>query len=48
MGIEAYCPTCQRALYVGDDDHEFCPVCSSPLIEAINDGEQGSVQPQNA
>lgn len=40
MGNEAYCPTCQRSLYLADDDQDACPVCSSPLLESIGETER--------
>lgn len=40
MGNEAYCPTCQRSLYLADDDQDSCPVCSSPLLESIGDAAE--------
>jgi hypothetical protein len=36
MALSAFCPTCQRTVYVQDGDTPVCPVCSSPLLEAID------------
>ncbi len=33
MAKEAFCTTCQRTVYMGQDDGDGCPVCSSPLVE---------------
>jgi RNA polymerase subunit RPABC4/transcription elongation factor Spt4 len=32
MAIKAFCPSCQRYVYLEQDDTAVCPVCSSPLI----------------
>jgi RNA polymerase subunit RPABC4/transcription elongation factor Spt4 len=32
MAIKAFCPSCQRYVYLEQDDSAVCPVCSSPLI----------------
>ena len=36
--MAAYCPNCDRVVYLGEDDTSVCPVCSTPLI-ATEDGE---------
>ncbi len=33
MAIQAYCSTCQRKVYVTEDETPVCPVCSTPLID---------------
>ncbi|MGH2751587.1 MAG: hypothetical protein ACRDK3_12050 [Actinomycetota bacterium] len=35
MARSAFCPTCSRTVYVDLDDSLVCPVCSSPILEAI-------------
>jgi DNA-directed RNA polymerase subunit RPC12/RpoP len=35
MALTAYCSTCQRNVYIEEDDTPVCPVCSSPLLEAV-------------
>ncbi|MGI8775643.1 MAG: hypothetical protein ACR2KQ_11685 [Actinomycetota bacterium] len=35
MALTAFCVTCDRTVYVEDGDTPICPVCSSPLLEAI-------------
>jgi len=35
MARSAYCPTCKRTVYVELEDSLVCPVCSSPIIEAV-------------
>jgi len=36
MAASAFCPTCQRHVYMNDGDTRVCPVCSSPLLETID------------
>jgi len=33
MALSAFCPTCQRTVYVDEGDTPICPVCSSPLVQ---------------
>jgi hypothetical protein len=40
MVFTAFCPTCGRTVYLGEDDARACPVCSSPLV--VNEAEQDS------
>lgn len=35
MTIKAFCSTCQRDVYVSEDETPVCPVCSSPLLETV-------------
>ena len=35
MALSAFCSSCQRTVYVEVEDTLVCPVCSSPLVEAI-------------
>jgi DNA-directed RNA polymerase subunit RPC12/RpoP len=39
MVFTAFCQTCGRTVYLGEDDTQACPVCSSPLVvtEATSD-----------
>jgi DNA-directed RNA polymerase subunit RPC12/RpoP len=41
MVFTAFCPTCGRTVYLGEDDTRACPVCSSPLVvsESTPDSE---------
>jgi hypothetical protein len=32
MVFTAFCQTCGRTVYLGEDDTPSCPVCSSPLV----------------
>jgi DNA-directed RNA polymerase subunit RPC12/RpoP len=32
MVFTAFCQTCGRTVYLGEDDARACPVCSSPLV----------------
>jgi DNA-directed RNA polymerase subunit RPC12/RpoP len=40
MALSAFCPTCQRTVYVQDGDTPACPVCSSPLLETVEPSEE--------
>jgi hypothetical protein len=35
MAITAFCTSCQRTVYVEQDDTQVCPVCSTPLLEVV-------------
>lgn len=37
MAITAFCASCERTVYVDEHDTPVCPVCSSPLLEVIDD-----------
>jgi hypothetical protein len=37
MALSAFCTTCQRTVYIEKDDTAVCPVCSSPLLETVDD-----------
>jgi uncharacterized Zn finger protein (UPF0148 family) len=39
MALTAFCPTCQRTVYIEKDDTPVCPVCSSPLLETVNSSD---------
>jgi hypothetical protein len=43
MAVKAFCSTCQRDVYIDDEDTPVCPVCSSPLIETVEVTEGESV-----
>jgi Zn finger protein HypA/HybF involved in hydrogenase expression len=36
MPRKAFCTTCSRTVYIDLDDSLVCPVCSSPILEAID------------
>lgn len=42
MALKAFCTTCQRTVYIEDQDTPVCPVCSSPLLEVIESEEKTS------
>jgi uncharacterized Zn finger protein (UPF0148 family) len=33
MALTAFCPTCQRTVYIEEENTPVCPVCSSPLLD---------------
>jgi hypothetical protein len=35
MAITAFCTSCQRTVYLDEDDTQVCPVCSTPLLEVV-------------
>jgi predicted amidophosphoribosyltransferase len=37
MALSAFCTSCQRNVYVEQDDTPICPVCSSPLVQTQDD-----------
>jgi hypothetical protein len=41
MALTAFCATCERTVYIDEDETPVCPVCSSPLLEAI-EGQEGA------
>ena len=45
MALTAFCTTCQRTVYIEEEQTPVCPVCSSSLLEtngeAIHDQAEG-------
>jgi hypothetical protein len=39
VAISAFCTTCQRTVYIEKQETPVCPVCSSPLLETVEDNE---------
>ena len=37
MALNAFCTTCQRTVYIEEGHTPVCPVCSSPLLETVED-----------
>jgi Zn finger protein HypA/HybF involved in hydrogenase expression len=37
MAQKIFCTTCQRTVYIEEQDTPVCPVCSSPLLESVAD-----------
>lgn len=56
MARTAFCPTCARTVYIEINDSLVCPVCSSPILEAVPEpvddgadptgGAKGTVNPR--
>ena len=44
MALTAFCTTCQRTVYIEEEQTPVCPVCSSPLLET--NGEPVTDQPE--
>ena len=38
MALTAFCPTCERTVYIEEDKTPICPVCSTPLLEETTAG----------
>ncbi|MDQ4095867.1 MAG: hypothetical protein M3174_06670 [Actinomycetota bacterium] len=47
MALTAFCTTCQRTVYIDDQETPVCPVCSSPLLETT-DPEEAEDEPSSA
>jgi hypothetical protein len=45
MAFSAFCDTCGRKVYVGERDTPVCPVCSSPLLRAVQVPESRTDEP---
>jgi hypothetical protein len=50
MAITAFCTSCQRTVYIEEDDTQVCPVCSTPLLEVVPalDGPPEDAEPDQA
>jgi rRNA maturation endonuclease Nob1 len=35
MAITSFCTSCQRTVYIEEEDTQVCPVCSTPLLEIV-------------
>jgi Zn finger protein HypA/HybF involved in hydrogenase expression len=46
VALSAYCPTCQRTVFLEEQDTQVCPVCSSPLLRAIEEAEEDQGAPR--
>ncbi|MFN2587754.1 MAG: hypothetical protein ABR613_06535 [Actinomycetota bacterium] len=42
MATAGFCTICQRTVYVDAEATPICPVCSSPLLDAVPDAEDQS------
>ena len=45
MARSAFCTTCSRTVYIEIEDSLVCPVCSSPILEAV-DAEDAELEPK--
>ena len=46
MARSAFCTTCSRTVYVELEDSLICPVCSSPILEAISVEDERELEPK--
>jgi hypothetical protein len=37
MALTAFCSTCRRTVYIEESDTPVCPVCSTPLMDTVED-----------
>jgi DNA-directed RNA polymerase subunit RPC12/RpoP len=37
MALRSFCSTCGRTVYIDEEDTPMCPVCSSPLLETVEE-----------
>jgi hypothetical protein len=37
MAMRSFCSTCERTVYFDEGDTPICPVCSSPLLETVEE-----------
>jgi rRNA maturation endonuclease Nob1 len=35
MALTSFCTSCQRTVYIEEEDTHVCPVCSTPLLEIV-------------
>ncbi len=42
MAITSFCTSCQRTVYIKEDDTHVCPVCSTPLLEIVPKMEEAT------
>jgi Zn finger protein HypA/HybF involved in hydrogenase expression len=45
MPRKAFCATCSRTVYIDLEDSLVCPVCSSPILEAIDVEDDAALEP---
>ncbi|MDQ3986876.1 MAG: hypothetical protein M3280_10335 [Actinomycetota bacterium] len=45
MALTAFCTTCQRTVYIEEDQTPVCPVCSSALLDTEVVGERAEDEP---
>jgi Zn finger protein HypA/HybF involved in hydrogenase expression len=48
MALTAFCTTCQRTVYIEEEETPVCPVCSSPLVETSPAVEGDEAAPDQA
>lgn len=44
MALSAFCATCGRTVYLEEGDTPICPVCSSPLVQTIDEDEREAMR----
>jgi uncharacterized Zn finger protein (UPF0148 family) len=42
MALTAFCPVCQRTVYIEEGDTAVCPVCSTSVLEVTETSEGDS------
>jgi predicted amidophosphoribosyltransferase len=46
MARTAFCPTCARTVYVETNHSLVCPVCSGPIVEAVDETADRAAEPK--
>ena len=42
MAITSFCTSCQRTVYIEEEDTHVCPVCSTPLLQVVPKNDEPS------
>jgi predicted amidophosphoribosyltransferase len=45
MALTAFCPTCQRTVYIEEQQTPVCPVCSTPLLDTTQEEKKEEKEP---
>lgn len=48
MSLTAFCTTCQRTVYIDEQQTPVCPVCSSPLQETVEEQDRSEDETSKA
>jgi hypothetical protein len=48
VALTAFCPTCQRTVYIEEGQTPVCPVCSSPLLETVEARDEDEIDAEAA
>jgi uncharacterized Zn finger protein (UPF0148 family) len=48
MALTAFCPTCERTVYIEEETTPVCPVCSTPLLDTTQENEPAGEEEESA